>query len=194
MNRKTSYTIQIPNMDSAEQQVYISKGGIRQTIESLVACTSSPQSRHSLQVFSVEQVLIGINNENPESYIGINTERSERQKSKPQPTLTLLIPQLKRVLSSCLLPPYSLLYIQTYHFLFVCTDLQTSMINQWLALPSDFQASYISCVQTRYHHTYITCSYSPLYQKFRIFSQQSYLCLSSSNKADQNFTKFKTFN
>ena len=37
----------------------------------------------------VARVLIGLNNKNPEPDIGVNAERPERTRNKPQPTLNL---------------------------------------------------------------------------------------------------------
>ena len=45
---------------------------------------------------TVAQILIGLNNKNPESDIRVNVERSEKQRSKPQPPLSSPTPQLKR--------------------------------------------------------------------------------------------------
>ena len=46
--------------------------------------------------YCVAQVLIGLNNKNPDLDIRANPERSERERSMSQLTSTLLAPQLKK--------------------------------------------------------------------------------------------------
>lgn len=93
-------------------------------------------SQGCIQIFSswfiewqiyVAWVLIGVNNKILGPDIGVNTERSERWRSQPQPTLTLLAPQPKR--GWALFPPtYVPLVVQTPRLLLLISGLLCPLI------------------------------------------------------------------
>ena len=60
----------------------------------------------------LSEILVDLNNKNPESDIRGNAERSERLRNKPQPPLTLPTAQPER---TELLLPYIPLSVQPYH-------------------------------------------------------------------------------
>lgn len=74
----------------------------------------------------ISPVLVCLSNKNPKPNIGANAERYERERSKSQPTFTLLTSQPKRGSNY---GPLQLYIPLSYHFLSVYTDPQASMVN-----------------------------------------------------------------